>query len=202
MRVFATFAVGGLSALLLGCGGSTFVAGDGGPGGGDGGPPSDSGTVGDGASGAMCPATAPSTGTACPATGLECEYGTNVDPACDTLVQCAMGVWTSPPGHCPVGMCPDAFGSMADCTSQGLLCAYPQGTCACGFGFGPPMLRDSSGPFWSCIGASAGCPTKRPDIGAACSMDGQTCDYAACAGGVALQCTGGIWKRAFFPCPQ
>ena len=203
MRLFAAL---GLSFFLVaGCGGTTFTGSgtdDGGPGT-DAGPAGDSGTPpSDGGSGPACPASAPPGGTACPSVGLECEYGQNIDPSCNSIAQCTPSGWMYSGGiNCPAGTCPTSYGEMGSCTPQGLLCGYPQGTCSCGFGFGPPVLRDGGGPFWTCGQNAAGCPYPRPDIGTACSTEGQSCNYAACAGGVALQCEGGVWKRTFLPCP-
>jgi hypothetical protein len=202
MRLVSAFALS-VATLVAACGGSTFAGNDdGGPGGGeDSGPGSDSGAPPDGG-GVACPSSAPGGGTPCPSVGLECEYGTNVNPSCNSVAQCTASGWMYSGGiNCPAGMCPASYGSTADCSSQGLLCSYPQGTCACGFGFGPPVLRDGGGPFWTCGSSAPGCPEPRPDIGSACSTEGQMCDYAACEGGVALQCTGGAWKRTFLPCP-
>jgi hypothetical protein len=191
---------------LVGCGGTTFSSGlDGGPGG------QDAAGTPDGAPGPdapgpgpQCPPSVPPSGGACPAVGLECEYGTSANPSCDTVAECTSGGWQYAGTACPVGVCPESYSvaSMGGgCTPQGLECGYLQGTCSCTYGFGGPILLDGGGPRWICMPLSPGCPSPRPDLGTACTQEGETCDYGACTGGVVLDCSGGAWKRGVQACP-
>jgi len=86
------------------------------------------------------------------------------------------------------------------CSPAGLDCAYSQGQCNCTY-TSPVIFLDGGlgGPVWKCY-TPTGCPEPRPRIGDACTGT-QTCDYGACYGGVAVQCSGSYWKQAFVPCP-
>jgi hypothetical protein len=197
--------IAGATLALVGCGGTTFTSGlDGGTNDDAAGTP-DGGVNPDSSTGPSCPPTAPTSGGACPSVGFECEYGQNANPSCNTIAQCTATGWMYTGNTlCPVGTCPASYAvaSMGDtCMPQGLICGYPEGTCSCGFGFGGPIRLDAGGPHWVCQQTSPGCPSPRPDIGSACTPEGQMCDYGACAGGVALDCSGGVWRRAFFACP-
>jgi hypothetical protein len=82
------------------------------------------------------------------------------------------------------------------CTPDGLACAYPEGQCNCA----DTLPISNSGPVWQCT-TPTGCPEPRPRIGSECTQDGLQCDYNACIGGVAFQCTNGIWRQAEVGCP-
>jgi hypothetical protein len=75
-------------------------------------------------------------------------------------------------------------------------CAYPEGQCNCS-----ETLPVSTGPVWQCFSPKGGCPEPRPRFGSACSQPSLTCDYGACAGGVAMDCNGGYWQPAGVACP-
>jgi hypothetical protein len=198
-----------IATLVLGaCGGTTSPgvgSGDGGGGtdsgtGADGGTGSDSG--GDSGGGAICPATPPASGSMCSPQGLQCEYGTSPDPGCNMLAGCTASGWEyALGGNCTMGQCASSYGSVPvnqNCAGDnGLVCGYAQGTCTCSYG-APPHVN---GPVWQCFPAADGCPSPRPDIGTACSDPGKSCDYGACQGGIALQCTGGVWQEQMTACP-
>jgi hypothetical protein len=84
------------------------------------------------------------------------------------------------------------------CSAQGFACGYPQGDCYCSLGGGPVSMGP---PKWICVATPAGCPGPRPNIGAACSQPGLSCNYGACLGGVQLQCEEGQWQEQEVPCP-
>jgi hypothetical protein len=161
-----------------------------------------------------CPAQAPTSPTSCSPHGLECEYGSSPVQGCDTVLTCN-GTWqTQGPTDTSCGApldkgCPitfDAASAGGTCSQSGLVCNYPRGRCACGGGFGGPVLL-VDGSFqgrWSCQDPStAGCPIPRPSLGSACSQEGLFCDYGSCnvPGGSAEQCASGIWTPAAAACP-
>jgi hypothetical protein len=155
-----------------------------------------------------CPTAAPPAGSACPKDGLECEYGSSPEEACNKVADCTTGAWAytaSTGDSCVTSSCPVTYDRITDgahCDSAGATCAYPAGTCTCGSS-GPLLVSiDGSvgGPTWHCQPATVACPSPRPDIGTPCSGV-QSCNYGACAGGIALECTDGIWQQTFTPCP-
>jgi hypothetical protein len=155
---------------------------------------SGSGSGGGDAGTTECPAHAPAANAKCTDNGLECEYGSSPDIACNQLAECESNVWT----YLASGTC-----TMNACDTAGVSCAYPQGTCVCGSS-GPVRVSldgGSFGPTWSCQPATAACPSPRPDLGTACSTPTQICDYGSCEGGIAMECKGGAWQRAMTACP-
>ena len=161
----------------------------------------------------LCPPEAP-TRTACSPHGLECEYGSSPVQGCDTVSTCN-GTWqTQGPTDTSCGAtldkgCPTTFEAASaggSCSESGLVCDYPRGRCACGGGFGGPVLLvdGSIQGRWTCQDPStAGCPVPRPPLGSACSQEGLFCDYGSCnvPGGSGEQCTSGIWTPAAVACP-
>lgn len=150
----------------------------------------------------VCPPNPPQGGTACPIVGLSCEYGNNPNPACNDIVSCQANGWSFPtPGPaCPSGTCPGSFGAVPvgqACTPQGLDCAYPEGQCNCT----STLPVAGTNPAWYCATPGNACPEPRPRIGESCSQPGLSCDYGACYGGVALDCSGGYWQEAAVACP-
>jgi hypothetical protein len=207
------------SALAAACGGQSFGGDFTGDAATDGGGGGDSGGVdgggGDGGLVPGCPASAPSTGTACAEQGLACEYGTDSNVNCNTVARCQSGSWqVTPPGDlitCPspgvVPGCPSSFADVprgTACSPNGLICGYPQGRCTCNYGFGGPVPVDAGSGSWRCENPNAGCPTPRPRIGSSCSVPATlVCDYGGCMlpGGTDLQCLGGTWTEQPVACP-
>jgi hypothetical protein len=157
-----------------------------------------------------CPTGEPPAGLLCSPNGLECEYGSNPDLACNSLAECEKSVWTYLNGtgtNCPINSCPLTYDRIIQgghCDTVGSSCGYPAGTCSCG-SEGPIMISlDGSvaGPTWHCVAATPACPSPRPRLGTTCPTDGQFCDYGACVGGIAIQCTAGTWQEAFTACPE
>ncbi len=164
-----------------------------------------------------CPASPPSSGSACANAGLECEYGTDVNLQCNTVARCSESrVWqvdvpqtsgcpTPPPGL----SCPASYADVKSndpCSSQGTSCAYPQGTCTCEIYCGPqyPAGRvcDAGTPTtWQCTGTGdPQCPVIRPHLGTACTQEGQMCAYGDC-NGPQLKCVASAWKQQMVGCP-
>jgi hypothetical protein len=134
--------------------------------------------------------------------GLQCEYGTNPNPACNTDYTCGATGWSYPPHGpiCPTGTCPASYSAVPQgksCTPAGLDCSYPEGQCNCA----ETLPVSTGGPVWQCATPAPGCPSPRPDIGSACTQTGLECDYGACTGGVMLQCKDGYWQEVVTPCP-
>jgi hypothetical protein len=99
------------------------------------------------------------------------------------------------PGECPATY---AIAAMAAVCNGDVPCIYDEGTCVCGEP-GPPH----EGPDdWFCTARSAGCPYAPPATNSACSDSGLYCDYGACSGGTAWDCSGGVWTQGAVGCPQ
>ena len=150
----------------------------------------------------VCPASPPSGGGACPMVGLECEYGSDPNLACNDVVTCTSSGWSFPtPGvMCPTGTCPATYAAVPQgkaCSPQGLDCAYAEGECNCA----DTLPVSQQGPVWQCVTPPQGCPEPRPRLGSACSQAGLSCDYGACTGGIALVCTDGYWQQEQTGCP-
>jgi hypothetical protein len=165
----------------------------------------DSGTTHDGGS-SPCPTAEPHTNQACTDASLYCEYGTDPNPYCNALWECVGSTWENkastevcPP---PSTTCPDYSeiqgGSPCDVELQ--VCQYSEATCVCTDA--PQGVAVDAGSVWSCTPIGAGCPAPRPDIGTACDPSGpKDCDYGACNGNVALECSGGYWAIETVTCP-
>ncbi len=157
-----------------------------------------------------CPTGEPPVGLLCSPNGLECEYGSNPDLGCNSLFECQKSVWTNANGPngmtCPINSCPltyDRITPGGHCDPAGSSCGYPAGTCSCG-SEGPIEINIDggfAGPTWHCMPATSVCPSPRPRLGTGCPSDGQFCNYGACVGGIAIQCTAGAWQEAFTACP-
>jgi hypothetical protein len=162
--------------------------------------PGDTGTPDTGV--ASCPATAPSSGSACPKNGLQCQYGADPRLPCKTLATCQGTTWqiTPPPAsECggPTPTCP-ATQPTGQCSSPGEICGYGSTTCDCSCG---PLCGPGNTGFWSCQSALPGCPTTPPNAGTACTTNGATCRYQ-CGPDGARQCSAGTWKlQDGGPCP-
>jgi hypothetical protein len=161
-----------------------------------------SGSSSGSSSGGPCPANPPTNAASCPTIGLDCEYGSNPNPSCNELAECEATGWTfSPIGPpCPTGMCPATYADVPKnktCSPDGLDCAYPEGECNC---TGDVEIAGPN-PQWQCTTPAGGCPEPRPRIGSACTQPNLSCDYGACAGGVAVECQNGVWTQEGVACP-
>ncbi len=206
-------------ALAAACGGTTRSAGDAGANGdGDGDGASSAETGGSAGGPSPCPSAPADDGSACGPQGLECEWGASNVEECDTVGHCNGGRWqvTSPAAgssNCGASVdpaCPASFGAVpaaGSCASDGLVCDYPQGRCACATPSIVTSLDGSVSPDeWFCQDPGAGCPPLRPRVGSACQdSEAQYCDYGAeCTipGGAVEACTGGIWVELPPSCPH
>jgi hypothetical protein len=133
---------------------------------------------------APCPSAAPEAGTPC-ATTVDCEYGADPTPSCNTIASCQKNQWTlfggTDGGACPTTLpmgCPATYADATALVGTGATCAasapcvYAEGTCSCDAVVGTPSV-------WRCSHASAGCPSARPRYGAACSAAGLSCGYGS-----------------------
>ena len=158
-----------------------------------------------------CPATVPASGAACPAKGLDCEYGESLIPSCRTHAICeGNGKWsvaavkcqsTSPAGQngCPSDV--SASGSMCDPKLEGKVCDMGgSATCLCSSCLGGPCMQL---PRWGCASAPAlPCPALAPNQGQPCPSEGAICNYGViCSStGARKLCKGGVWENDLIAC--
>lgn len=156
---------------------------------------------------AVCPAAPPTIGSPCPVEKEECEYGASFWLGCNALFQCKSGAWapaqTFQPcaGGADAGVCPATFAE-ASAVDAGVgmcpadSCQYPDGYCTCLAGCSGGEIRAQDvGGVWTCIAATATCPSPRPDLGTACDSPGAYCQYGlGCGCGEQLQCVGTVWQ--------
>jgi hypothetical protein len=166
-----------------------------------------------------CPLALPVAGQACASSGLDCEYGSDPELDCDTLMRCSNGAWmtaqTPLPGVCATvnpALCAEQYGDitpMQACPAE-MDCYYSEARCYCGCGGELFSLCESNNPspalYWGCdtpSTATPSCPVPRPRVGSACSQlsPGPTCDYGACIGGIALVCANHRWQQPIPSCP-
>jgi hypothetical protein len=178
-------------------------------------PPESAGTI----HAAPCPASCPSSGTACAPEGANCEYGDDPrGPPCRLFATCRSGAWhiiPPSPTNC------ESLAAAADCPSSSAAsgqacgvehswCPLPaDGTdCICttcawpGYVFLGPCPAGT--PHWQCLPHPAGldvrCPTVPPTLGTTCTTD-VSCGYRCNPLGIRV-CQGGIWTGAdAAPCP-
>jgi hypothetical protein len=208
-----------------GCGGSTLGPGDGGEsdahgyeagaGTSDGGRDEAAVDAGPDAAGSQCPAAIPKAGSPCDRLGPKtCEYGD--DPHCRTRADCSAisddaFVWTL--GTLDVSCvanplsCPAHFSAALDgvACSEGMTCTYPEGRCSC---VSCAPIDGGLREEYRCLAWStpAGCPEPRPNLGTACTQEGQECAYGpmCCAVvdiGPVMICRNGEWESNNLVCP-
>jgi len=168
-----------------------------------------------------CPPDAPTDGETCGPSNGTCEYGQNVDPACNTVARCSSKrfVWVVDQGtHCP-STCPAHFDEQApgaSCNGTDV-CTYLEATCGCAgaidgawtlIGGGSNNVADGGDEAgsdggdagasaigqWRCVRPGNGCPARRPIEGTSCTTP-MDCDYGTCVFGVplSLSCVDGLW---------
>jgi hypothetical protein len=143
-----------------------------------------------------------------------CEYGHDLEPACNDLFKC-LGQWTREPRSSCFGRCPDSFQEIvagAPCGDTAVGCSYLEGTCACvaddgstpsdaGTGDGGATSQTTPKGHWRCAPPPARtCPAQRPAVGSDC-VHPMTCDYGSCILGrpAAFSCEGSVWVRTVGP---
>jgi hypothetical protein len=165
------------------------------------------------AASSACPLLAPEAGASCPC-GFACEYGSDPDLRCNTLMTGSHDQWvvSVPPAAsgCDTTqptICPATFALLLAepfCDPQGEICVYPEARCTCSRGCGSGGTGDEINELrWCCpdvLVSSPGCPLIRPRIGSACPVSGVACDYGACAGNVNLECVEGVWENVPLGC--
>lgn len=142
-----------------------------------------------------------------------CEYGHDLDRACNDIYECTNGQWRRSYRPSCSGRCPETFAEIvpgAACSDITMGCSYLEGTCACvpdaDAGTGDGDADADVGPLsgvWRCMPPPGnGCPAQRPAVGSDC-VRAMTCDYGACALGrdVVYSCipTTRSWVQADFP---
>ncbi len=145
-----------------------------------------------------CPVVLPADGSPCAIADFICDYGSNPNPECNTLVQCIDLAWQSmevrrcpeDPAPCPSSVAA-ASGTSCSAADQPELCAFPDGTCVCGYdGHGLPPSR------WICTPPAEGCPDAMPVVGTRCAPSAGAptlCGYGGCLG-PSVTCLGGFWS--------
>jgi hypothetical protein len=193
-------ACGGQTNSGAGQGGASDDAtlpGDSGDAGNPGDPDSGASDAADGAPPSACPASAPSRGTSCAKSGLECTYGTGPHLSCRTHATCNGGAWFVQ--ACDAGGCPASAEPDAACPSNGESCGYAGGaTCDCYACIGACVPNAQN--TWHCTVQPSDCPSSAPNLGSGCTGDAG-CDYGGCTGGWSVACENGVWTRVLIPCP-
>jgi hypothetical protein len=172
-------------------------------------PPHDAGTpIGPDASKdapAACPVSAPQSGVSCAPIDASCSYPTDGSACIETFV-CGSSGWAreAPATSCKPGSCATSYATVeadASCAPEGEVCGYAQGTCTCAPPIGPIVA--GSKVHWQCFPKQPGCPSPQPAVGSPCgdAAANTSCNYGACADGVELQCTGGVWVKEPVGCP-
>lgn len=158
----------------------------------------------------VCPPALPDPDGSCTREGLICEYGM---PSCLSRAECVGGGWQVAVPRCtppPAGGCPatreDAQGAACP-GDEGARCDYEGGlVCTCTSCPNPyPVCMEVDPPVWACEAPNADetCPVGQPNLGTACAMDAQVCDYG-CEPGERRVCEGGVWTPSSQPggCPM
>ncbi|MEO7113652.1 MAG: hypothetical protein ABI183_24650 [Polyangiaceae bacterium] len=161
---------------------------------------------------AACPSVPPTEGSSCTALAQLCEYGDDLDSACNQVFNCnPNGTWGGEGGSgpgCPTSLktCASDITSSTTCSAGDGVCQTSLGLCTCfDHTFGPTHAADSGAPpdtfAYSCASPDSACPAwpNRPRIGSACSQADLQCDYDPCGpNGFAFQCgSDGFWTDAF-----
>ena len=162
-----------------------------------------------------CPTTVPVDGAVCGNANLQCEYGAQPRPMCNTVATCTNHMWSVAQADlnacagfgskvCPADPKTIPFGQLCN-SSYPAICSYALGYCSCDISL--PDAGD--GPRWTCDNPRAGCDSPRPQLGSKCQTAGLQCDYSVCTthNGVRLQCdvvlpSGElVWQQHAFTCP-
>lgn len=156
---------------------------------------------------AACPSTAPAEGSSCSTLGQLCEYGDDVDSACNTVFNCnPNGTWGGEGGGCTTNLnaCASGISSASTCNAGDPQCQTSVGLCTCRDESSGDARPGDSGPDYygfDCATPDPKCPAwpNRPRIGSACSDPNLQCDYDPCGpNGFAFQCgDDGFWTDAF-----
>ena len=149
----------------------------------------------------LCPPTPPVVGSPCTSVNEICEYGQSWWLSCNPSVRCGPDhTWgAETKGSSCLGdaaACPPTYAAAleAGINCPPADCEYPEGHCTClGYCGGPPPPGPTPNTF-HCSPTPKGCPTLRPRLGTACTVENQKCNYdLGCCGGTVLFCMGGVW---------
>jgi hypothetical protein len=127
-----------------------------------------------------------------PTVNWACEYGHDVDGACNDHFDCN-GTWLRRTRRSCFGRCAETFAEIvpgSPCARVGHGCSYFEGTCAC-----------TADGIWRCVAPPAnGCPAQRPPDGSDC-VRSMTCDYGTEVLGLPLTfvCAERTWTRQAAP---
>lgn len=163
--------------------------------------------------GPSCPAGSPKAGDACKTDKLECSYGGSVAAFCRSYFECTGGVWAAKPkATCveqPASFCPSQPSHGTKCTvgqvDVFVPCEYQGGIgCYC---LGNPLGVPGAAGEWECYGppANAACPEVLPNLGDACKVSGQFCNYGGTEQGchspyADVYCYDGAWEASSATC--
>jgi hypothetical protein len=152
-------------------------------------------------------------GEACPNDPVVCETGPDPNPTCNRRIRCGGIAWqddvadASCAAGCPAAYDPDRPDACGIPLAGTLRCEYPDEgfTCGCARARKGADAGDAAdagnasdaGYVWTCVEATATCPSTRPHVGAPCVVP-MTCDYGACVfdDGPSMRCLGGFWDLA------
>lgn len=180
---------------------------------------------------ADCPDSDPQGGSACSKDGLLCEYGDDFNPRCNVTAVCSGNRWARPiqngsatcpspprtPATNPTDCAVDPKSFAAGMCSSKSKCTYEGAVCMCGVGCSNYPVRqrdcdpdagvttsccDTTKLEWHCYDGPKYCATPRPRIGAACTVEGESCgiDEPKECGQTVMQCRNGIWDLSNTQC--
>lgn len=143
-----------------------------------------------------------------------CEYGHDLDRACNELYDCS-STWSRQPKRSCTNRCPatrDAIVVGAACSDTSMGCSYVEGTCACAPDPNADAGLQDAGDggstqtptgIWKCAPPPGnGCPAQRPPLGSDC-VRAMTCDYGSCGlrRDLTYACDGATWFQTSSDCP-
>jgi hypothetical protein len=167
-----------------------------------------------------CPASPPADGVACALINEVCTFGTDPRFGCRTLSTCTAEGWSTkvpdcaePAPRCPSGVFPITAGDNVPCSAKddGLTCVSGEYAYTCAPYNGDLYIIENGKPlrkWWQTELESSKCPHASPNQGAACSVEGASCNYGACMNDPAnpnvygswVSCTDGIWQYVNHAC--
>jgi hypothetical protein len=157
----------------------------------------------------VCPQALPGPGDSCTRDGLICQYGNDPRRECRPTARCDNKIWQVTDPGCkqpPKETCPPTREDAAskNCSIRDAYCTYPGDlVCRCTNCIAYPVPRCQGPLTWHCDvpNQDKKCPPGKPNLGAACSREGQRCEYHCGQDGVRI-CNKLVWTPADgTPCP-
>jgi hypothetical protein len=157
-----------------------------------------------------CPDEQPTHQSACDDDGVECSFGTSIQPACRVTAKCENAAWNVVVPTCPpqgAGCPPSEPTDGVLCSDLTAYCSYLSGTiCRCSDCPPGPPCPPPTQALWYCAGPpeDAKCPPIAPNVGSACNVSETTeCRYGSCAteGPYVASCREGAWVWTLEACP-